>query len=206
MRLGRYGGQLALNIARMKLGSHVTKAGLCCALTLIVTMAHSGEVAGVSLPEVVSVAGKELRLNGRGVLKKAIFFKVYVVGLYLEEPTTDAQVAIANDEGKGIFISMLRDVSRKKFINAVEAAIMLNSGPSMPTLRARLDLLEHALPALKKGDELDFTYLPGDGTLMRCHGQELTISGKDFADALFSAWLGPKPVNAALKRDLLAGH
>ena len=189
----------------MKVGSLLTKAGLCCALTLTVTMAYAREVAGVRLPEVVSVAGKEIQLNGVGVRRRAIFFKVYVVGLYLEKPTTDARVAIASDEAKCIFISMQRDVSRDKFIHAVETAIMLNSGPSMATLRARLDLLEHALPALKKGDVLDFTYLPGSGTLMRCHGQELTIQGKDFADALFSAWLGPKPVNSALKRELLAG-
>ena len=71
-------------------------------------------MAGVSLPEVVSVAGKELRLNGMGVLKRAIFFKVYVVGLYLEKPTTDARVAIATDEAKRIVISMRRDVSREK--------------------------------------------------------------------------------------------
>ena len=81
--------------------------------------------------------------------------------------------------------------------------MMLNSGPAMPTLRARLDRLEAALPALKKGDLLDFTYLPDAGTLMRCHGQELTFPGKDFADALFSIWLGPKPVNSGLKRELL---
>jgi len=189
----------------MKVGSLVTKAGLCYALTLAVTMAHAREVAGVGMPEVVSVAGKELRMNGMGVLRTAIFFKVYVVGLYLEKPTTDARAAIASDETKRIFIRMQRDVSREKFVQEVETAIMLNSSPSMPTLRARLDLLEHSLPALKKGDVLDFTYLPGNGTLMRCRGQELTIPGKDFADALFSAWLGPKPVNGALKRELLAG-
>jgi hypothetical protein len=31
----------------------------------------------------------------------------------------------------------------------------------------------------------------------------MTIPGEDFAGALFSAWLGAKPVNAALKRKLL---
>lgn len=180
-------------------------AAFCCALTVAVTAVQAREVAGVSLPEVVSVAGKELRLNGMGVRRRAIFFKVYVVGLYLEQPTTDARVAIASDEAKRIVISMRRDVSRKKFVQAVETAFTLNSGPSMPTLRSRLDLLERALSSLVKGDVLEFTYLPGAGTQMHCHGQVLTIAGKDFADALFSAWLGPKPVNGGLKRDLLAG-
>jgi hypothetical protein len=33
----------------------------------------------------------------------------------------------------------------------------------------------------------------------------MTIPGKDFADALFSVWLGPNPVESALKRALLSG-
>jgi len=128
-----------------------------------------------------------------------------VVGLYLEQPTSDPTVAIRTDEAKRIVISMLRDVSREMFVQAVEKAVMRNSGAEMPALRARFNLLERALPALKKGNLLDFIYLPGTGTLLRCQGQELTIPGKDFADALFTAWLGPMPLNESLKRDLLRG-
>jgi hypothetical protein len=152
---------------------------------------------------VTRVAGRELRLNGMGVLKKAIFFKVYVVGLYLEKPTTNARAALTTDDAKRIVIYIQRYVGRETFVRAVETDMMLNSGPAMPALRARLNRLENALPTLKKGDILDFTYLPDAGTLMRCHGQELTIPGKEFAEALFSIWLGPKPVNDGLKRELL---
>jgi hypothetical protein len=192
-----------LNFITKKVRGFASKAAFFCALALTVAIVHAREISGISFPEVVSVAGRELRLNGMGVLKKAIFVKVYVVGLYLEKRTTDARAAISIDEARRIVIGMRRNVSRHAFVQAVETAIMLNSGAAMPTLRARLDLLEHALPALKKGDVLDFTYLPGSGTRMRCQGQELTIPGKDFADALFSVWLGPKPVDAALKRELL---
>lgn len=162
------------------------------------------DVAGVSMPEVISAGGKELRLNGIGLIKE-LFFKVYVIGLYLEKPTTVAQTAITTDEPKRIVIVMLRDVSQKRFVEAVEKGIMRNSAAAMPTLRARLDLLEKALPALTKGDILNFTYLPGVGTVVRGQGREMTIPGKDFADALFSVWLGPKPTDGAIKRKLLTG-
>ena len=33
----------------------------------------------------------------------------------------------------------------------------------------------------------------------------MTIAGKDFANALFSVWLGPNPVEKGLKRALLGG-
>ena len=181
------------------------KTVFCCVAALSVHAARSAEVAGVSMPKVISVAGVELRLTGMGVLKKAIFFKVYVAGLYLEKPTSDPEVAITTDQAKRIVISMLRDVSREKFVQAVETGIMRNSGPEMPRLRTRLDLLEQALPALKKGEVLDMTYRPGVGTLISGGDQTMTIPGKDFSDALFSVWLGPKPTSPALKRQLLAG-
>jgi hypothetical protein len=83
----------------------------------------------------VSVAGRDLRLNGMGVRREKVFFKPYVIALYLEELTTDARVAIQTDQAKHIVITMLRDVSRKRFVEAMEAGIMRNSKPAMSTLR-----------------------------------------------------------------------
>jgi len=40
------------------------------------------EVAGVKMPDTVTVEGKTLKLNGMG-LRKKVMFKVYVAGLYL---------------------------------------------------------------------------------------------------------------------------
>ncbi|MGE5489139.1 MAG: chalcone isomerase family protein [bacterium] len=185
--------------------SMLMAAASCSVAALGVGAAGERTVSGVSLPEVITVAGKELRLNGMGLRKVKIFFSVYVIALYLEEPTQDAQKAITTDEVKRMVIVMLRDASRAQFVQSMKEGILRNSGPEMPALRERLDKLEQALPALKKGDEIDFTYLPGVGTIVHGQGREMTIQGKDFADALFSAWLGPKPLNSKLKRDLLSG-
>jgi hypothetical protein len=157
------------------------------------------------IPEVVSSGGRVLALNGAGVGTKFLIH-VYLIGLYLEKKTTDARTAIATDEAKRISLIMLRNVSRQQFVDAVEKGMVRNSGLPMPTLRSRLDLLEQALPALKKGDRLDFTYLPGAGTVVRGEGRELKIPGKDFADALFSVWLGPHADSSSLRHDLLGGN
>jgi hypothetical protein len=178
--------------------SLVAVGALCCGAL------QARELEGVTMPNTVTVDGKELRLNGMGVGKK-LFLKIYVVGFYVEKPTIDAQAAINTDEARRMELSMLRDVSRDAFVKAVEQGMMRNSGAAMPTLRARLDLLERSLPALRKADAVDFTYLPGMGTLMRCQGKELTIPGKDFADALFSVWLGPRASSPELRRQLLGG-
>jgi hypothetical protein len=75
----------------------------------------------------------------------------------------------------------------------------------MPGLRDRLAQLAAAVPDLKKGDVLALTYVPDKGTVVSGGGKETVIPGKDFADALFTVWLGPDPVDGDLKRKLLGG-
>jgi len=77
------------------------------------TEVQAREVSDVTMPAAVSVAGKDLRLNGMGVRREKVFFKAYVIALYLEEPTTEARIAIQTDEAKRVVITMLRDVGRE---------------------------------------------------------------------------------------------
>jgi hypothetical protein len=190
---------------RVNVQASLTAAMIWCALINGVAAVHARDLAKVSMPQVVKADGKVLVRNGTSVGKK-LFVRVYVIGLYLERKATDAQTAITSDQRKRIALIMLRNVSRQQFVEAVEKGMIRNSGLPMSTLRARLDLLEHSLPALQKGDALDFTYLPDVGTVVRGQGRELKIPGKDFADALLSVWLGPQADNSTLRHDLLAGH
>ena len=76
----------------------------------------------------------------------------------------------------------------------------------MGALKARLDKLAAMIPNVEKGDEIVLTYVPGKGTVVSAKNAEKgVIEGKDFADALFSVWLGAEPVQADLKTALLGG-
>jgi hypothetical protein len=189
---------------RLTVRTILAAATIGCALIYSAATVHARDLADVTMPAVVKTDGRILARNGIGVGKK-LFVHVYVIGLYLEKKTTNAQTAIRSDEGKRIALTMLRNVSRQQFVQAVEKGMIRNSGVPMPALRARLDLLEHALPNLNAGDVLDFTYLPGSGTVVRGQGRELKIPGKDFADALLSVWLGTQAESSTLRHDLLAG-
>jgi hypothetical protein len=184
--------------------SFVASAAFVCAAAVSVATSDARDLVGVTMPENVSISGSQLKLNGMGVGTKG-FIKIYVIALYLGRPTSDARTAIKTDEAKRIVLTMLRDVSREKFVQAVERDMTHNPGVPMAALRRRLDLLESVLPALKKGNVLDFTYLPARGTLVRGQGREIAIPGKDFADALFSIWLSAQSSNPALQRQLLRG-
>lgn len=165
--------------------------------------AKEKEVSGVKFPETVSVDGKELKFNGAGLRTKAIF-KVYAAGLYLETPSQDPAQIISSDQTKRVRLTMLRDLEKTKITDAISDGVQKNNKAQVAALKQRLDTFNAAIPDLKKGDELTITYVPGKGTRVQSKaGQEITVEGKDFADALFGVWLGKQPVDGDLKDGLL---
>ena len=164
-------------MVRGKVHAIVAATTIHCALTHGVAPVYArGGLADAEMPAVVSTEGKVLALNGTGVGTK-ILVHVYLIGLYLEKKTTDPRTAITSDETKRIALVMLRNVSRQQFVSAVKKGMVHNSNVPIPTLRSRLDRLERALPALEKGNLLDFTYVPGAGTVVRWAEGEIEDSG-----------------------------
>ena len=178
----------------------VAVATLCAAAAL---PAAAREREGVVAQPVIEVGGKQLHLMGMG-LRKKLWFKVYLASFYLENPAEDATQAVASDQVKRVEMHMLRDLERGKITEAVQAGFEKNSGPEMPRLQQRLDMFLKAIPDLRQGQSITVTYFPGRGTLIKAGGgQEVSIPGKDFADALFSVWLGKYPVDDELKNEML---
>ena len=184
------------------------KKAVLFALLLGLTSPHlvqAKEVAWVSLPETTTVDGKTLKLNGMGLRKKMVF-KVYVAGLYLETPSRDAATVISSDQVKRMQLSVLRSLSSHQVSEAIEEGFEKNSKANMAALKPKLEKLETMIPNVEKGDQILLTYVPGKGTVVSAKNVEKgVIEGKDFADALFSVWLGASPVQEDLKKALLGG-
>ena len=137
-------------------------------------------------------------------LRKKLWVKVYVASLYLENPSEDAAQVIASDQIKRVQMNMLRDLDRGKIVEAVQQGFERNSGPQMPQLQERLDRFLRAVPDLRGGETIVITYLPGRGTVIKPgSGAAVDLAGKDFADALFSVWLGKHPVDDDLRQEML---
>ena len=172
---------------------------------LIATPAAAREIAGVTLPETVTVEGKRLVLNGAGV-RTRFLVKVYVIGLYLERPASDAAAVLALDSMRRADLHVLRSLSTDEITSAIRTAFVENAGSAMPGLEERLKRLESMIPDAKPGDTVTLAYVPGRGTVIVGKGEETgVIEGKDFADVLFAVWIGAHPVDPALRQALLAG-
>ena len=170
---------------------------------LAASVGLSLEIAGVRLPDTDTVDGKTLKLNGAGVRKK-ILFKVYAAGLYLETPSKDAAAVISATQIKSMRLHILRNLKGKQVSDAISEGFERNSKEQLPKLSARLEKLKEMIPDVAVDDLILFTSLPDKGVRVTVRGTERgTIEGRDFADALFSVWLGPNPVQEDLKKALL---
>lgn len=178
---------------------------VCLALGVLGT-ASAREIEGVQLPERAVVAQKDLVLNGAGVRTK-LWIKVYVGALYLQSPTRDAKVAVSVDQPKRITLVLLRDLSKHQQASAMHEGFEANAGPErMRYLAGRMQKFESEfLGDGKRGDWMTLTYQPGKGTVAtNSAGKTMVIPGKDFADAVFSIWLGPHPADDGLKKAMLS--
>jgi hypothetical protein len=188
----------------MPIRQSVFRAVLALALALP-TLASAKELAGVTMADTLSAEGKELKLNGLG-LRKKLFFKVYVAGLYVEAPNKDGQAILSADSVRVTKMHMLRTLEKKQITEAIEKAFKENAADKLPALKDRLEKFMGLVSDIKEGEDMVITYVPGKGTKIAGGDREKTVvEGKDFADALFSVWIGAHPVDDDLRKGMLGG-
>jgi hypothetical protein len=173
-------------------------------LALAVTLpAAAAELAGVSLPDTATVGGETLQLNGLG-LRKKLFIKVYVAGLYLAKKSSDADAILAADQPRRLVMHFLYDVDKTKICDAWDEGLENNRPNASDAVKEQFVELCGMMTDFEKGDRMVFTYVPGTGTTVEVKGaSQGTIAGKGFADAIFSTWIGPKPPSDDFKEGLL---
>lgn len=165
--------------------------------------ANAGELAGVSMPDSVSVGGQNIVLNGMG-LREKYFFDIYVGGLYLPAKTTDANKAINADEPKRIVMHFVyaSGVPVAKVHETFDSGFGGVAGHE--AYQDKINTLKSWMVDFAAGDVVIFDYVPGVGTSVTVKGvNKGTLPGADFMKGLWTVYLGPKPPTAALKSGML---
>lgn len=181
-------------------------------LTLVpLGTAHSWQVGNVTKEPVARVAGSELVLNGAG-LRKRFNLDIYVIGLYLPKPQSSAQAAITTEGPKRIALTLVRDLTAKWLVEGLYEGLQdSTTEEEFKRLKGSADAMAAVMLPLegaRKGDVLAVDYVPGSGAQVVVNGRTIggPIPGRDFYQALLKIWLGDKPVDAELKRQLLGRH
>ena len=174
-------------------------------LLLLAFPAWAAEVAGVKIDDKTRVANTELSLTGAG-LRKRLFFQVYAIGLYVQDPKADP---LSQPGPKRVQIHMLRDVGAEQVIEALAEGLNANhSEAEAKALEPRVKELGAIMAGIGEAKSgmvigLDWT---GRQTELTVAGKPAgAIQGEDFYRALLRIWLGEHPVQDDLKRALLGG-
>jgi hypothetical protein len=150
-------------------------------------------VNGVTFAGVDTVAGQPLVLNGVALRKKFII-KVYQAGLYVAAKSHNADSILAADAPRRMVMQFLYDVGKNKMCEAWNEALENNTPGASAQLKADFVTLCGYMVDIKEKEQMVFTYVPGTGTEVKVAGAvKGTLAGKEFADALLKAWIGPKP-------------
>ncbi len=161
--------------------------------------ASAESVGGISVPEHRGT----LQLQGAGVLRKGLIFKVYVGALYIEN--TNHVERILTDVPKRLDIHYFHNTPKKYMIQAADDVLQNNLTAQQYTeLQPKIGQLHDAYLDGKKDSCASLIYRPGEGLTYTFDNKSvITIPGDDFANAYFSVWLGEQPSSRTMKRALL---
>lgn len=185
----------------------IASAAFALAAALASSAGHAAEVAGVELAEAVELDGVRLQLNGAGE-RSLYVVRTYVAALYVAQRSSQAHALLAQPGPRRLSLTMLAALSADWVLERIVAAMQANtSAEAFAQLQPRLARLVEpfaALERLQKGDRVDIDTFAGT-TRMSVDGRVLGVGvpGDDIFDALLRAFIGERPIDAALGRALL---
>jgi Chalcone isomerase-like len=155
--------------------------------------AAAATLAGVTLPDKAEAAGQALVLDGLG-LRKKLFIKVYVGGLYLPAKERSPAKVLGADAPRRMTFHFLYSVSAKQMCDAWDEGLADNTPSAAGDVKAGFKTLCTYMEDIPKGHEMVLTYVPGQGTKVEVNGKAKgTLPGKPTADAVLATWIGSHP-------------
>jgi hypothetical protein len=174
---------------------------LCLALP-----AGAAELDGVKLPDSWTVGDKTLRLNGIGARVYSLFkVRIYVAGLYLDQPSKDAGAILASPAPKVVHLQMLHPVSRDDSVKVWRDAFAESCRPPCAVEPAALDRFLGLVRDVDKNTTL--TYVFTDKGLQLGYDGKVAgdVESPTLARLVLATFIGDRPPTPELKRGLLGG-
>jgi hypothetical protein len=112
---------------------------------------------------------------------------------------------VLSDTAKRIELEYFRAIKGKDFGPATDKSIAKNvDARTYERLRPQIDYHNSLYEDVQPGDRYSLTYIPGKGTELALNGKTIgVIEGAEFAQAVFSIWLGTRPINNSFKKQIL---
>jgi len=145
----------------------------------------------------------KLKLRGVATLRYLKFIRAYAGGLYM--PETVRSKDVLSDVPKRLVLEYFQDIEAEDFADATRTMVEKNTdAETRSRIAPALDRLCMAYRTVAPKDRYALTYVPGKGLDLSLNGTLLgTFEGADFARAMFSIWIGQKPIDKKFRNRLL---
>ena len=173
-----------------------------CAISLY---AQTSNIEGIDFPDELSINDEIFVLNGGGLREKLGFLDLYVGGLYLSATSSDANQIVMSGSSMAIRIVIAsRLVSRERFIDALEEGFK-NTTVGKYTLMQVESFKKYLSDPFEIDDEIILIYSSEVESTYLYKNSEIRgeFLGLPFKQALFGIWLGDKPAQESLKKEML---
>ncbi len=174
---------------------------------VVISVAEARQFGDVTIPDTIEAGGQRLLLNGAGYRTK-YFMKMYIGGLYLKQENNDAASIISADEPMLIKLHIVSGrITSARMTEAINEGFENSAGASLASLTDKIARFQSFFAEdINVGDIFDIGYVPGEGVSVHKNGSlSGTIEGTDFKKAVFGIWLGEKPADKGLKKNMLGG-
>lgn len=184
-------------------GRPLLRAAVVLVALMGLSSARAATLDGISFPDQATVNGKTLILNGLGLRTATIFkVKVYVIGLYLENKSHDAEAVVESRQSKRIVMHFVHHVSAGQLRDGWTEGFEKNT-KDIASIKGEIATFNASMRDLKEGDRISMDF-SGNKVEIWINGTRVdVVESKAFQQALLKIWLGPNPPEASLQQELL---
>ncbi|HTI00689.1 MAG TPA: chalcone isomerase family protein [Acidisoma sp.] len=175
---------------------------LCLAWTT--SAARAAELDGITMPDHMVVDGTPLILNGMALRTASLLrVRVYVVGLYLQQPGHDTERIVGSSQVKLLHFVFLHDVSAAKARASWRNSLARNC-PAPCRLRPdEVAQFLASIPAMRAGYTADVLFVPRRVDFI-VNGRSLgQVTDPIFARVILLCYIGPQAKPAAVRNGVL---
>lgn len=182
----------------------IWRTGISALLALLFIPVSAVGIERYSFQEQKNIGGYELTLRGSGVLRYMVFIQAYEGALYLQEGKTADQV-LDEKAARLLLLHYFHGIRAEDFADATTEMIRKNVSPDrFSALAPKIEQFNRLYRDVRPGDRYTASYIPGTGTSLSLNDDLLgTIEGGEFSAALFSVWLGERPIDKTFRDRLL---
>jgi hypothetical protein len=176
---------------------------IACISLFSISSVSAATLADVSFEDQATVGGETLVLNGLGMRTATAFkVKVYAIGLYLENKSSDPQAIMDSGENKRILMHFLHKVSADELSGGWSEGFEDNTG-DISGIKDQIAKFNASMRDVKTGDSIVLDFSGSKVDVLINDKQIDSVEGEAFLKALLAIWLGPKPPNEPLKQGIL---